>query len=85
MRHSRSILAIALLLSVAACGRGTTEPDALTESVSVPAPSFNEGAGERGRQISEDGNVASTSSVGTDSIAITGGSGGRGLQHGGGQ
>jgi len=90
MKHSRSILAAALLLSVAACGQGATEPDAPATnsgSARVPAPSFDvdQGGGEAGERILEDGSVSSTNTAGTDSTAITGGSGGRGLQHGGGQ
>jgi len=88
MRHSRSILAAALLLSAAACAQSATGPDALaTElgSVRAPAPLFDAGAELGGGEVTADGNVAGTSTAGTDSTAITGGSGGRGLQHGGGQ
>jgi hypothetical protein len=90
MRHSRSILAAALLLCVTACAQSATEPDApATESGSVraPAPLFDAGvgAGLGGGEMTADGNVAGTSTAGTDSTAITGGSGARGLQYGGGQ
>jgi hypothetical protein len=86
MRHSRSILAAALLLSAAACGQGVTEPHAPAESANVPAPSLDvgDGAGWGGGQSSEDGNVTTVNTTAADSTAITGGSGGRGLQHGGG-
>ncbi|HEU4452072.1 MAG TPA: hypothetical protein VFR81_03395 [Longimicrobium sp.] len=86
MRHSRSILAAALALSAAACGQGATEPSALTTisgGTRAPAPSFDVGAG--GGEFSQDGGVSAANTTGTDSTAITGGSGGRGLQYGGGQ
>ena len=89
MRHSRSILAAALLLSAAACGQGVTEPHAPAESVSVPAPSLDvgDGGGWGGGQVVGTGSTGSFDGAQGDTTAIVGsGNGGnRGGQGGGGQ
>lgn len=91
MRHSRSILAIGLLLSAAACGQGTTEPDALAAesgSVSVPAPLFEAGGvGWGGGQVVDTASAGSYDGTQGDSTAIAGsGNGGNsGRYFGGGQ
>ncbi len=87
MRHSRSILAIALLLSVAACGQGTTEPDALaaeSESVSVPAPSYDVGA-EGGAAVGFGGEGSFDGAQGVWATIVPGDGGNRGVGWGGGQ
>jgi hypothetical protein len=87
MRHSRSTLVIALLLSVAACGQGTTEPDALaaeSESVSVPAPSYDVGA-EGGAAVGSGGEGSFDGTQGDSTTIVPGDGGNRGAQWGGGQ